>query len=75
MTTIGPEHYGCLGRVGNAIYVTLIALAILAFALSVSGSLGKADMVMNLTFAALVSLALWGAGWVIRWALGGGPAK
>src|SRR5262245_5716013 len=73
--TKGPEAYRPLGRVGNAIYVIMIALAIFGFLLSVMGNLGRADMVVNLIVAALACVAFWGLGWVIRRVLGGGPAK
>jgi hypothetical protein len=77
--TIGPEHYGPLGRVGNAIYVIAIALAIMFFLLSVWGNINTAstvqDVVIDVGGAAVMSLGLWGLAWVIRWALGGGPAK
>jgi hypothetical protein len=77
--TTGPEYYGRLGRVGNAIYVIMIALAIIAFLLSILGNLPKAttaqDTVIYVVGSALMSLVIWGIGWAIRWALGGGPAK
>jgi hypothetical protein len=68
--TTGPEYYGRPGRVGNAIYVIMIALAIIAFLLSILGNLPKATTAQD-----TVSLVIWGIGWAIRWALGGGPAK
>jgi len=77
--TTGPEYYVRLGRVGNAIYVIMIALAIMAFLLSLLGNLPKAttaqDTVIYVVGSALQSLAIWGIGWAIRWALGGEPAK
>jgi hypothetical protein len=68
-----------MARLGNASYVTMIALAIMAFLLSVLGNLSIAktaqDIVIYVVGAALMSLAIWGIGWVIRYVLGGGPAK
>jgi hypothetical protein len=74
-----PKPYTRLGRLGNAIYVTAIAVAIFCFILALMG-MGSTvstplDMAIYVAPAALFSLALWGIGWVIRYVLGGGPAK
>ena len=74
-----PKPYSRLGRLGNAIYLTMIALAIMAFLLSVLGNLSRAptwlDFVIYVIGAVLMCLAIWGIGWVIRYVLGGGPAR
>jgi hypothetical protein len=64
---------GIMARIGNAIYVTAIALAIFSFILSLLGnwSLGLEYVIGDV----LLSLAIWGVGWVIRWVLGGGPVR